>query len=65
MAIVGRCNSTKRALNTVVRGTVTDGFNRNRHVLRLNIDVTVGCMNDLDAAARHLQELLPEVTKRV
>ncbi len=49
------------ALDTCVRGTVTDRFDRNRHVLRLNIGVTVACMNDLDPAARHLQELPPDV----
>lgn len=61
MAIVGHCSSTKRAINTFVRGTVTDRFDRNRHVLRLNIEVTVACMNDFAAAARHLRELLPNV----
>ncbi|MNN42487.1 hypothetical protein D3C81_1566710 [compost metagenome] len=44
-----------------MRGTVTDRFDRNRHVLRLDIDVTFACMNALDAAARYLKELLPEV----
>ena len=44
-----------------MRGTVTDIFDRNPHVLRLIIDATVACMDDLDAAARHLQELLPDV----
>lgn len=61
MAIVGYCSSTKRALDTLARGTETDKFDRNRHVLRLNIDVTVACMIDLDAAARYLQELLSSV----
>lgn len=61
MAIVGNCSSTKRALSTFVRGTVTDRVERNRRVLRLNIDVTVACMNDLDAVARNLQELLPDL----
>jgi len=60
MAIVGYCSTTRRALDTFVRGAVTDRFDRNRHVLRLNIDVAVACMNDLDAAARYLQELLPD-----
>lgn len=45
----------------LARGTVIDGFDRNRHVLQLTIDVTVGCKNDLNAAARYLQELLPDV----
>lgn len=61
MAIVGHCSSTRRALNTFVRWAVTDRSDRNRHVLRLNIDVTVACMSDLDATARYLQELLPDV----
>ncbi len=30
-------------------------------MLRLNIDVTVFGMNDLDAAARYLQDLLPDM----
>jgi len=50
MAFVGYC-STRKAINTFVCGTVTDRFDRNRQVLRLNIDVTVTCMSDLDAAA--------------
>lgn len=61
MAIVGYCSSSRRAFDTFVRGAVTDRFDRNLHVLRLNIDVTVACMNDPDAAARYLQELLPDV----
>lgn len=44
-----------------MRGAVTDRLDHNRHVLRLNIEVTVACMNVLDAAARNLQELLPDV----
>ena len=52
MAIVGYSSSTRRALDTFVRGTVTDRFDRNRRVLRLNIDVTAARMNDLDAAFR-------------
>lgn len=51
----------RQALNAFARGAVTDRFDCNRHVLRLNIDVTVACMNDLQSAARHLQELLPDV----
>lgn len=65
MVIIGNCSSTKRALNTFVRGTVTDRVDRNRRVLRLNIDVTVACMNDLDAVARNLQELLPDVVGKL
>lgn len=61
MAIVGYCSSTERAFDTFLRGAVTSIFNRNLHVLRLNIDVTVACMNDPDADARYLQELLPDV----
>lgn len=52
MAIVGYCSSIRRAINTFEHGAVTDRFDRNRIVLRLNIVVTVACMNDLDAAAR-------------
>lgn len=44
-----------------MRATVTGKFDRHRDVLRLNINVTVGCMNDLDAAARYLQDLLPDM----
>ena len=44
-----------------MRGAVTDRVDRNRRVLRLNIDVTVTCMNDPDAVARNLRELLPYV----
>jgi len=53
MSIVGYWSSSKRTLNAFVRGTVTDRFDCNRHVLRLNIDVTGAGMNDLDAAARY------------
>jgi hypothetical protein len=60
MAIADYCSSTRLALNTFVRGAVTDRFDRNLHVLRLNIDVTVAYMDDLDAATRYLQELLPD-----
>lgn len=49
MAIVGCCSSSRRALNALMRGTVTDRLDRNRHVVRLNFDVTVARMNDLDA----------------
>lgn len=58
MAIVGHCSSTKRVLNAFVRGTVTDRFDRNRHLLRSNINVTASCMNDLDATVRYLRDLL-------
>ena len=61
MTIVGYCISTRRSLKAFVRGTVTDRFNRNRHVLLLKVDVAVSFMNDLDATARYLQELLPDV----
>lgn len=44
-----------------MRAPVTDRFKRNRHALRLNIDVTVACMNNLDAAARYLRDLLPDM----
>lgn len=60
MAIAGYYSSTRRALNPFVRGAVTDRFDRNLHVLRFNIDVTVAYMDDLDAAVRYLQELLSD-----
>lgn len=55
------CSGTRRGLNKIVHETVTDGFDRNRHVLRLSIDVTVACIQDLDVAARCDQEQLPDV----
>lgn len=44
-----------------MRATVTDKFDRHRYVLRLNMNVTVAYVNDLDAATRYLQDLLPDM----
>lgn len=65
MAIVRYWSSNRRAPDTLVRGTVTNGFDRNRQVLRLNIDATVASMDDLDAAVRYLQGLLSDVVSEL
>lgn len=40
-----------------MRGTVTDKFDRHRYMLRLKIDVTISCMNDLDAVRRLAEKM--------
>ena len=42
-----------------MHGIVTDRLDRNRSVILSDYFVTYGCMNDLQAAAHYLQNLLP------
>ncbi len=44
-----------------MHGIVTDRLDRNRSVILSNYFVTYGCMNDLQAAAHYLQNLLPDM----
>lgn len=44
-----------------MHGIATDRLDRNRSVALSNYSVTYGCMNDLQAAAHYLQNLLPDM----
>lgn len=44
-----------------MHGIVTDRLDRNRSVILSDYFVTYGCMNDLQAAAHYLQNLLPDM----